>query len=369
MEKSSTATSPAPVKKFLDNALAFLSRVSANDRILLAKNTATMIEAGLPLTRALSVIERQSKNRRFKEVAHGLVDDVNKGAALSVAMGKYPDVFSKLFTSMVKAGEESGNLAKSLRAVGEQLEKTHLLAKKIRGAMLYPAIIIVVMIAISVLMLIYVVPTLTDVFKDLNVELPISTQIIIAVSDFLKNNFLISFISLVVVIIAVYFFLRTARGRQTYHAALLRIPIISGIVKESNSARTARTISSLLSSGVDFLIAIKITEDVVQNVFYKEVLRKAELQVEKGKQISEIFLAEENLYPAFVGEMASIGEETGRLGEMFQNVAVFYENEVEQKTKDMSTIIEPFLMVVIGIGVGIFAISMLSPIYSLVDSI
>ncbi|MEK7185366.1 MAG: type II secretion system F family protein [Patescibacteria group bacterium] len=353
----------------LNFSIPFLSGVKINDKILLAKNLATMIEAGLPLTRALSVIERQARNKKFKETVQGLSDDVNRGEALSVAMEKRPKVFSRLFISMVKAGEESGSLAKSLRSVGEQLEKTHQLAKKIRGAMLYPAIILTVMIAIGVLMLIYVVPTLTDVFRELNVQLPLSTRIIIVLSDFLKNHFLIVAGMVVVVAVAISYVLKTVRGRQAYHNLLLHIPVISGITKETNSARTARTISSLLSAGVDFLIATRITEDVVQNVYYKEVLRKASLQIEKGKPISEVFLAEEWLYPAFVGEMASIGEETGKLGEMFKNVADFYENEVEQKTKDMSTIIEPFLMVIIGIGVGIFAISMLSPIYSLVDSI
>lgn len=357
------------IKNYSDYALSFLSRVKANDKILLAKNLATMIKAGLPLTRALSVIERQSRNTKFKMIVNKLGADVSRGEALSVAMEKHPKVFSRLFVSMVKAGEESGSLASSLLSVGNQLEKAHLLTKKIRGAMLYPGIILTVMIGIAILMLIYVVPTLTDVFKDLNVELPLSTRIIVFLSDFLKNHFIIVFIILVFIGVAISYLLKTSAGRQTYHSLLLHLPIISGITKETNSARTARTISSLLSAGVDFLIAIKITGDVVQNVFYKDVLRRAEIQIEKGKPISEVFLAEEWLYPAFVGEMASIGEETGQLGQMFENVATFYENEVEQKTKDISTIIEPFLMVIIGIGVGIFAVSMLSPIYSLVDTL
>jgi len=357
------------LKKIGSGNIPFLSRVSATDKILLAKNLATMTDAGLPLTRAISVIERQSRSRKFKEVVRGLGESVSRGDALSLAMEKNPEVFSKLFISMVKAGEESGSLSQSLGSVGDQLEKTHLLNKKVRGAMLYPGVIVSVMIAIGILMLIYVVPTLTDVFRDLDVELPLSTRIIIGFSDFFKNHFIIVFIIMAATIAGFYFGIRTARGRRMYHKTLLHLPIISGITKETNSARTARTISSLLSAGVDFLIAIRITKDVVQNVFYKEVLEKAEEQVEKGKQISDVFLAEERLYPPFVGEMASIGEETGKLGEMFENVATFYENEVEQKTKDMSTIIEPVLMVVIGIGVGIFAVSMLSPIYSLVDTL
>lgn len=339
------------------------------DKISFAKNVSTMLDAGLPLTRALSVIERQSRNKKLKAILSALSADIAKGDSLSTTMAKHPEAFSSLFVSMVKAGEESGGLSKSLRAVGNQLERAHLLTKKIRGAMMYPGIILTIMIGIGILMLLYVVPTITDVFKSMNVQLPISTRIIIFASDFLKNHFIVVFLGIVVVVAGIIYLAKTPYGRRSFTALLLRLPFVGSVTKETNSARTARTLSSLLSAGVDFLIAIRITEEVLQNVFYKEVLKKAEANVEKGKPISEIFLAEEKLYPAFVGEMASIGEETGRLSEMFENVAVFYENEVEQRTKDMSTVIEPVLMVVIGIAVGIFAVSMLSPIYSLVDAL
>ncbi len=364
------------VKEAKDNTFAgslkmpnFLSRVKASDKVMFAKNLGTMIEAGLPLTRALSVIERQTRSMELRSVVKGLEMAVSRGESLSSAMGKYPNTFSQLFISMVKAGEESGSLTGSLKAVGNQLEKSYLLTKKIRGALIYPSIVILIMVAIGVLMLIYVVPTLTETFKELNMNLPLSTRSVIFFSELLKNNLIIAFILLVALVSFGIWFGRTSKGKRLYDTALLHIPIISGIVKEVNAARTARTLSSLLSAGVDFLIAIKITTDVVQNSFYKAVLKRAEMNVEKGKPISEVFIAEPKLYPVFVGEMASIGEETGKLSEMLQNVATFYEEEVEQKTKDMSTIIEPFLMVVIGVAVGFFAVSMLQPIYSLVDAI
>ncbi len=348
---------------------ALFSRIGTSEKILFAKNTATMLEAGLPLTRALSVIERQARKKRFKAIIKKLNDDISKGDSLSLAMSKSPQAFSAMFVSMVKAGEESGGLAKALRAVGNQTERAYLLTKKIRGAMMYPGVIFSLMVVIGVLMMIFVVPTLTAVFKSVNVQLPLSTRIIIGMSDFLKNHFLIAFLGVLIIAAGVISWARTTAGNRVITAGLLRLPFVGSVMKETNSARTGRTLSSLISAGVDFLIAIRITSDVVQNVFYKEVLKKAEQNVEKGKPISEVFLAEEKLYPAFVGEMASIGEETGRLGEMFENVATYYENEVEQRTKDMSTVIEPVLMVVIGIAVGIFAISMLSPIYSLVDAL
>lgn len=349
--------------------LNFLNNVKTVDKIQFAKNLGVMIEAGLPMTRSISVIERQSASKPFKSVLVEINACIGRGESLSSAMDKHPKVFSKLFQSMVKAGEESGSLTESLKAVGNQLEKANLLAKKIRGAMIYPVIIILIMVAITFLMMIFVVPTLSGVFKELNVQLPLMTRIVIGTSDFLKNNVFVSF-GIVVVIVGLFFYWKkTSMGERTINLITLHLPIINTIVKESNSARTARTMTSLLVSGVDILVALRITGDVVQNVFYKEILKKAEIAVEKGKPISAVFIAEEKLYPAFVGEMISIGEETGRLGEMYENIAVYYENEVEQKTKDLSTVIEPFLMVFIGIGVGFFAISMLSPIYSLVDVI
>ncbi len=348
---------------------AFFGRVKMVDKIMFARNLGVMIEAGLPMARALSVMERQAKNKKFKKVIGELNADIGKGSALSEAMGKHLDVFSSLFVSMVKSGEESGSVTQSLKVVSSQLEKAYQLTKKIRGAMIYPIIIFSIMIIIGVLMLIYLVPTLTATFKELKVELPISTQIVILLSDFLKNNIILCLLGVIIIGVSFYLSAKTARGKRLLDTFVLHVPLISGIVKNVNSARTARTLSSLLSSGVDVLVAIRITQQVIQNSYYKTVLKSAEANIEKGDPISNIFLENEKLYPVFVGEMVSIGEETGKLSEMLSNVATFYEDEVDQKTKDMSTIIEPFLMVCIGIGVGFFAISMLGPMYSLADAI
>lgn len=347
----------------------FSRKINASDRIQFAKNLAVMIEAGLPITRSLSVMEKQARKEPLRKVLVDLNACIGRGEALSVAMEKHPEMFSRLFLSMVKAGEESGSLTASLRAIGNQLEKAHQLTKKIRGAMIYPIIIVCIMILITVLMLIFVVPTISGVFKEMDVQLPLMTRFIIGLSDFLQHQYLVVVLVGLALGVGAYYLKKNARVKRSWDGFVLRIPIIGNIVKETNAARTARTLTSLLTAGVDILIAIKISGDVVQNVFYKEVLKKAEVAVEKGNPISTVFLAEEKLYPAFVGEMASIGEETGRLSEMFSNVALYYEEGVEQKTKDLSTVVEPFLMVFIGIAVGFFAVSMLSPIYSLVDAI
>jgi type IV pilus assembly protein PilC len=185
----------------------------------------------------------------------------------------------------------------------------------------------------------------------------------------LKDHIIISLVFIVALIIGFIVLIKTKFGKRKLDFILIKIPVIGEITKEINSARTARTLSSLLSSGVDVVVATQITRDVVQNSYYKEVLTVVEEKIQKGETIADVFSQREHLYPAFVGEMISVGEETGQLAQMLLGVATFYENEVDQKTKDMSTIIEPFLMVFIGLGVGFFAISMISPIYSMGNNI
>ncbi len=345
------------------------SKVKTHEKIMFARNLAAMIEAGLAVTRALSVMEKQSKNKKLKQILAELNEDISKGQSLSEAMKKKTDVFSPLFISMVKAGEESGNLAGSLKVVSVQMEKTYQLTKKIRGALMYPAVIFGIMIIIAILMLVYMVPTLTSTFVGLGIELPKSTQLIIGVSDFLRNHYLVTLLAIVAFVVSLVLFARNKKGKRFLDLVILKFPIIGNIVKEINAARTARTLASLISSGVDIVVAIEVTADVMQNSYYKEVLVKAQAVIQKGDPISSVFIENENLYPVFVGEMMSVGEETGKMSDMLLGVAIFYEDEVDQKTKDMSTIIEPFLMVMMGVAVGFFALSMLAPTYSLVDAI
>ena len=218
-------------------------------------------------------------------------------------------------------------------------------------------------------MMVYMVPTLTATFISLGVELPISTKIIIAISNFLKDYLVFVIIGTISLIIGSIFAFRTKQGILFADTFLLHMPIVGQIVKQINSARTARTLSSLLSAGVDIVVAIDVTKNVIQNIYYKEILEKIQITIQKGDQISKVFLENEKFYPLFVGEMVAVGEETGKIGEMLLGVANFYEDEVDQKTKDMSSVIEPFLMIFIGLAVGFFALSMLSPMYSLADSI
>jgi type IV pilus assembly protein PilC len=354
---------------FFSFKLSFFNRVKTHEKIIFARNLASMLDAGLSLSRSLSVIERQTKRAGLKNVALSINDDIKKGKSLSEAMKSFPEVFPPMFISMVMSGEESGKLSQSLNVVASQIEKVYLLQKKIRGALVYPSVIIVAMLGIGIFMLLYIVPTLAKTFKEIGSELPMSTQFIVLLSDMFQAQIILvmaSFFSFIILMIVAS---RTKIGKKIFDYLFLHIPLISEIVKESNSAKTTRTLSSLLTSGVSVVEALNITKDVLQNSYYKAVIEKAKHNVETGVSMSEVFSKADNLYPIFVGEMIAVGEETGDLGGTLLKVAIFYEEEVEQKTKDMSTVIEPFLMLIVGAAVGFFAISMITPIYSIVDKI
>ena len=355
--------------KFLSMEFSLSGSIKTQEKINFARNLGSMLIAGLPLSRALNVMERQTSNKQMKKVLLALQKDISEGKTLSQAMSAQKKVFSQLFISMVAAGEQSGTIAESLKIVGNQMEKTHALQRRIKGAMMYPAVIVVAIILIGILMLTYVVPTLMKTFSELKLDLPASTRFILWVSNLVQHQGLILLLIVIVLVVLLKIWSKQKNGKKIIHYAFLRIPIIGNIIKETNTARTARTLSSLLTSGVDMVESVKITSEVIQNVHYKAVLEKAGETIKKGDPISKVFTENSKLYPIFLGEMMSVGEETGKIGEMLMGVAVYYEEDVDQKTKDMSTIIEPFLIVFIGAVVGFFAVAMISPMYSLVNVI
>ena len=351
---------------------SFLSRfglVSGADKIMFAKNLGVMLSAGLPITRALEILSRQTGNRYFGQTIISLMNDAKKGDFLSGAMKKFPKIFSKLFVAMVKTGEESGQLSESLGLAGLQLEKDYILMRKVKGAMMYPAIILAAMVLIGVFMFIYVVPTLVATFKELNVDLPLSTQVIIFISDFVTKHIYLVIVFFLAVIFSALWFLRTEKGKIFLGNIFLKTPLISPIVKKINSARTSRTLASLISSGVNVVEALAITKDVLQNDKYKKVVARAMDDVQKGVPISNSFKGATKIYPVLLGEMMAVGEETGKISEMLEKIAVFYEEEVAEATKNMATIIEPILMIFIGAAVGFFALSMIKPMYSMMNGI
>jgi len=346
-----------------------LSRVKTDELTMMTRNIGSMLKAGLTISRALSVVERQSSNPRLKGVLKRIVERINQGEQFNEALKEFPKVFNDLYVAMVRAGEESGSLAESLQTLAIQMERSNTLIKKIKGAMIYPVIVMTVMVVIGILMMIYVMPQITGVFKGMDMELPATTQFLIVTSDFMVNYTFFVLAGLVGAIVGFIYFLKSKAGKITTSWIIPKLPIIGTLAKETNSARTARTLSSLLSSGVDVLQSIQITEEVLQNVYYKKILHEAAVRVEKGTALSEVFIQRKDLYPILVGEMIMVGEETGQIAGMLGELAIFYETEVERKTKDLSTIIEPLLMVVIGTSVGFLALALIAPIYSISDGL
>lgn len=359
------------LQKFLnvDQINYYLSRVKPDELVMMTRNLGSMLTAGLALSRALSVIERQSSNPRLKGVLLTVQTRINKGDQFNEALSEFPKIFDDLYVAMVRAGEESGSLSDALSILSIQMERASALRKKIKGAMIYPGIVITIMVGIGILMMVYVMPSITGTFKALGADLPTTTKVLIAVSEFMTAHTALSIGGLFGTVGIFIYLLGTKLGKRVFSWTIVRLPIIGNIAKEANAARMARTLSSLLSSGVDVLRSLTITRDVIQNYYYKEIIAEAARRVEKGTALSETFIERKDLYPILVGEMISVGEETGQISNMLKELAVFYENEVEHKTDDLSTIIEPLLMVVIGGMVGFFALAVIAPIYSIADSI
>ena len=341
--------------------------INVYDKVIFARNVATMLRAGLALSRALAIQARQTKNIKFRTTIDTVNDSIKRGVSLKDSLSAFPKVFSPLFVSMVAAGEESGKLSESLDIVANQMEKTYVLKKKIKGAMMYPSIVMVAMIGIGIFMLMFVVPSMVGIFEDMQVDLPLTTRSVIALSNFAQSNGLLLLAMIISVIAGVWSFARTKRGGLLVDWLVLHIPAITPLYKQTIAARTTRTLSSLLSSGVPVIQAISIVNDTISNSYFKAVLNEATKRIQVGQPMSSVFIENDTYYPSFVGEMIAVGEETGELGHMLTSVADFYEKEVDQSTRDMSTIVEPLLMLFVGGGVGFFAVSMISPMYSLVQ--
>lgn len=345
------------------------SGVKMEERITFTKNLSAMLGAGLTLSRALSVINRQSANKGLKRIVDDLETRVKKGDAFHESLAAHANVFSPLFIAMTKAGEESGTLADALKVVARQMDRSFTLQKKIKGAMIYPCIILFAIAVIGVLMMIYVVPTLSATFKELGAKLPPATLAVMGISDFMSSHVILVFAILIASIAAIISFTRTKFGGNFILGIALHMPVIGTLVRETYSARAARAMSSLLASGVEMLSAISITEEIVGDNVFGKIVADANVRVKKGEPLSAPFIEHPKLYPVFFGEMIAVGEETGQVSGMLSQVAEYYENDVEEGTKDLSTIIEPILMLLIGAFVGVFAVSMIAPIYSLSSQI
>lgn len=356
-------------KRKLTISISSLGWISLTEKIMFARNLRVMIAAGVPLPRGLEILASQTKKEKFKKILLNVREEVIEGKAFSDALGKYLNVFSELFISMVKVGEETGTMEEVLRVVVRQMEKEHQIKSKIKGAMIYPVVILLAMICIGILMLILVVPKLSQVFTDLGVELPMTTRLVIVFGAFLAKFWYTLPLVVIFLIILFRLVLKTKIGKLAFDTFILKIPVFSPIIKKTNSAHTIRTLSSLIAAGVPIVRSLEIVSNSLSNVNYKKAISQAAEKVRKGGKLSEVLKGYENIYSNLIIQMIEVGEETGETANILEKLADFFEEEVSNATKNLSAIIEPILMLIIGAVVGFFAISMVQPIYSMLEVI
>jgi len=328
-----------------------------------------MASAGLSLPRAIGILADQTKTGVFKKSLVSIKEDIIKGEAFSDALGKHPDIFSDFLRSMVKVGEETGTLEHVLTIAVGQMEKEYALNAKIKGAMVYPAVILVAMIGIGILMLVTVVPQLAATFEELGTELPPTTQFVMGLGAFMERFWWLVVGGAIAAAIGFGRVLKTKSGKRIFDNAALKFPAISTIVRNVNSAYTLRNLSALVGAGVSLPRALEITAGTVGNSNYTAALLDINERVKKGEKFSVAIASYGDIYPATAIQMVAVGEETGETSNILLKLAEFYENEVDEETKNFAAIVEPLLMVVIGTVVGFFAVSMVQPMYSMMDAV
>ena len=353
----------------IPSILTFTFGVSLQEKLVFMRNLKVMVAAGITLPRALEILGAQTKNRKLKKALVQMREMVLKGQQLSEAMELHPSIFPDLFRNMIRAGEESGTLETVLSQLTLQLEREHDLRSKIQGALMYPAVIVVAMIGIGILMLVMVVPNLAATFQELGVQLPASTRFVISFAEFLTQQWYLAIGIFLVAVGASYQALRTNTGKRVVDEAFLHLPLFSGITKKIQTALFARTMSSLIGAGIPIVRSLEVTATVLDSASFKASLLEAAGQMRKGKKLSETLERYSNLYPLAVIQMIEVGEETGQTGDLLAKLAEFFEEEVNSITKNLASIIEPVLMLIIGAVVGFFAISMIQPMYSMLGTL
>lgn len=367
-----SATPEKEIKKITPKVfhkLPFKKSVPLIEKIMFTRHLGVMIEAGLSFNKSLSILAEQTKNKTFKEIILNTEEKILKGESFSAAISEYKDVFSELYINMIRIGEETGNFKKVLDILANQLERDHELISKVKGAMVYPGVILGVMIIVGILMMITVIPQFSQLFQELKIDLPFMTKILLGISNLLVHRFYLFVLFVLALIFGIKRFKKTKNGKKLFCWLFLKIPLFGPLNIKINTTRSARILSSLVKSGVPIVTAIKILSRTLSNIYYKKALKKITKEVQKGKTLKEAFSPYSTLFSFLLFQMIGVGEKTGKLSEILEKLADFYESEIDKSLKNISSIIEPLLMVVIGIIVGFFVVSMVQPMYSIMKGI
>lgn len=346
-------------------------RVKAKELVIFTRQLSTMVSAGVPLLRALTTLQAQAESKKLREVLSLVNKDVQGGMSLGDAFGKHPDVFSDVFVNMVRAGESGGILDDILKRLAVQQEKNDSIRKKVKSAMTYPVVLLVITFGAFFGLMLFVVPMIGSILKDLGgpeAKLPEITQAMLFISDVLKNQWYIVLAVGVGVAFLARRWVKTPRGKSQFHHWAIKVPAVGVIIRKLAVARFARTFASLLGAGVSVLEALHVTGRAIGNKAYEEEITKAAEGVKNGKQLSEM-LSGNKLFPEIIPQMLAVGEETGKTDEVLIKVADFYEEEVDTAIASISSIIEPVMIVIMGSMVGLIAASVMGPIASLSQNI
>lgn len=360
---------PDDIEEKFDLWLDSIRSIPNEEKIFFTQNLGIMIASGLSLSRALRTLALQTMHHKFKRALFKIYHQVDHGISLAEAIKKFPKIFSNIFVSMIKAGESSGQLEKILAQLTQQLKRSHALKQKIRGALLYPMVILTAIICIGLGMIIFVVPKLLSIFKEMSVQLPLPTQILIIISDTINNNIFIFTIIIMVIIIIITYTNKQTAGKYFWHWLFLKTPILKNIVIKTNLAKISRNLGSLLSTDMPIIDSLKLTSEVVNNVYFRDSLCVIAGGVEKGLTISSQLTQFKNLYPPVIEQMMAVGEESGEVSKILIQLADFYEEDVNQTMDSLPALIEPILILILGGAVGGMAIAIILPMYSLTQAV
>jgi type IV pilus assembly protein PilC len=363
---------PTKVKKapkdLFENVTFLKQKVTEKDVVLFTRQFATMIDAGLPLVQCLDILAGQMDNKTFKQVIRKIKQDVESGATFADALKKHPKVFDELFVNLVAAGEVGGILDTIMNRLAAYIEKVMKLKKKVKGAMVYPVVVLVVAVAVVAVLLLFVIPIFKKMFEDMGGGLPAPTQIVIDISEWVKSYFLFIVAVVVVLIVALNRFYATRRGRALIDDLMLRIPVIGDLLKKVAVARFTRTLGTMIQSGVPILDGLDIVAKTAGNKTVEAVILKTRASIAEGRTIADP-LAESGVFPAMVVQMIAVGEATGALDAMLSKIADFYDEEVDAAVDALTSLIEPFMMIFLGATIGGLVIAMYLPVFKLAGTV
>lgn len=338
--------------------------VALKDKVFMARQISTMLGAGIPIDQCFKILSYQEKKPYLKSVYDAILQDIEAGHALSFAITRHPKVFDPVFVAVIRSGETTGQLEKVLLQMADRMEIIQQFQSKLRSALMYPAFVVVSMFIIIYLMMIYIVPPLKSVFEETGAELPWTTQMIVSMSDFTVKYWWLELVVLSIVVLSLFLFFRTRKGGSVWDRIKIITPGLKGLYQLSYMARFCRTMSILIEAGTPIIETIVVSSETIQNVHYYNTLRRVASQVERGMPMS-VQIRREPLFPAIVAQMMVVGEQTGKMGVVMEKMAEFYERETENLIKGIASLIEPLLIVIIGLGVGFLVYSIIFPIYNI----